>query len=90
MSLSYGPQASNEDGLINESVDLKQVDRRDVVFVFFVEPHQHSFLKIISIWQAQVKALLKISRVKMQRGKDQFGHMALSLKHKILEWEWKP
>ena len=49
MNLSYGPQASNEDGLINESVDLKQVDRRDVVFVFLVQPHQHSFLKIISI-----------------------------------------
>ena len=49
MSLSYGPQASNEDGLINESVDFKQVDRRDVIFVFLVEPHQHSFLKTVSI-----------------------------------------
>ena len=60
--LSYGPQASNEDGLINESVDLKQVDRRDVVFVFFIEPHQHSFLKIIIIWQAQVKVLIPKSK----------------------------
>ena len=49
MSLSYGPQASNEDGLINESVDLEQVDRRDVILVFLVEPHQHSFLKTVSI-----------------------------------------
>ena len=78
MSLSYDAQASNEDGLINESVDLKQVDRRDVVFVFFVEPHQHSFKKIISIGQAQVQVpipnfkpcLLKIhKRVKFKKGK---------------------
>ena len=79
MSLSYGAQASNKDGLINESVDLKQVDRRDVVFVFFVEPHQHSFLKIISFghWtspspspNSQVQALLIIHKiVKYKKGK---------------------
>ena len=64
MSLSYGPQASNEDGLINESVDLEQVDRRDVIFVFLVEPHQHSFLKTVSIWQAQVKDPISKSKPK--------------------------